>query len=693
MAWADHCSFGGREYETMKPRSFLFDGSSFKATDPWQGWMFEDTHVDEDEISVLTAYETVPWLYRAVDLRARAVASMPRALMRGDEDVSKEASYQRITDGMAQRLYMTEVALCLTASAYWLLERNVYGKNVTPRWVVPGTMKPIIAPPTGLTGFRRQVGAIQQDWPLERVVYFWLPGMKGEVGPGLAPASVALAAAGVLRNLDLFTEGFFKRGAIKATLLTVEGNPQQGEMDKLEAWWKKMLAGVKNAWNSVAIRSTVKPVVIGSSIEETTADKMTALKREDVATALGIPHSLLFSNAANYATAREDTRHFIQRTVVPECEMIAEVVNKQLLVRDGLTLVFSPDQLDEMQEDEAQRATSLKALTDAKVPLKLAMEILGYDLTEEQWAELEEAAEEPEPQPVPPQLQPFTGGQAPEAENMEEPGPDEAAMGELRKWQRKAAKRGKPVDFESGVLSPAWQAVIKARMETDFSSTFDFLKGAREKAEKRLMERMVKVLAKYWGLSAEGVVSGAGLPAEFQQELLRIIETELTLAAEEETLRTGLAIGIGFDPAAASVAAQTWAREYSYELVKGLTDVTRKVVAGAVTRFTETPGMTVGEVRDLLATAFGEQRAEAIATTEVTRAYSEAQNAYQAMMDEQGILMEREWSTSSDELVCVVCGPLEGKPEGIWASEFPKGPPAHPNCRCGLSLVYVGRKK
>jgi len=46
------------------------------------------------------------------------------------------------------------------------------------------------------------------------------------------------------------------------------------------------------------------------------------------------------------------------------------------------------------------------------------------------------------------------------------------------------------------------------------------------------------------------------------------------------------------------------------------------------------------------------------------------------------------WNTMQDEVVCPVCGPLEGAPKGEWGGQFPDGPPAHPNCRCSTSIRF-----
>ena len=144
-----------------------------------------------------------------------------------------------------------------------------------------------------------------------------------------------------------------------------------------------------------------------------------------------------------------------------------------------------------------------------------------------------------------------------------------------------------------------------------------------------------------------------------------------------------------FDPAVINVDAARWARQYSYDLVSKLTDTTRRVVGNAVSSFIETPEMTIGDLRRQLEPAFGPVRSEMIAITEVTRAYSAATNQTQQRLNQTGLPMQRVWLTRNDEKTCILCGPLDGKPESVWAAEFPDGPPRHPNCRCSLGLEVV----
>jgi hypothetical protein len=324
------------------------------------------------EVSVIEAFKSVPWLHRAILLRSDAVSGMPWSLTRadsnrGDTDVSASDEFKRITNDLANLLWQTEASLIVSAAAYWILSANRMGKNLTPRWVLSDTIEPQTDEAKGVTGFIRNVNGNKTPVPLDRMVYWWKPSLESELAPGEPEAAVAIRAAGVLLNTDRMIESYFKRGAIKVTLLTVEGNPPKEELDRLEHWWKRMITGVKRAYESIAIRAAVKPTVIGSDLKETDAKELTNQKREDIAVALGVPQSLLFQSSA-YATARhEDQLIFLERTVIPECTRIAETLNKQWLVREGVTLTFHPERLPIMQDALIARAEAVFKLTGLPV--------------------------------------------------------------------------------------------------------------------------------------------------------------------------------------------------------------------------------------------------------------------------------------------------------------------------------------
>jgi len=177
----------------------------------------------------------------------------------------------------------------------------------------------------------------------------------------------------------------------------------------------------------------------------------------------------------------------------------------------------------------------------------------------------------------------------------------------------------------------------------------------RMEAEQRMTEALARVLSKLGNQYADAIRRGEMVPDDVLREALeRTIEVELTEIAATEGRRIGQQVGVQFDPASTVSAASQWARGYSYELVSGLTDTTRKLTQRAVEKFISTPGMTRRELEDLLSPAFGRVRAEAIAVTETTRAVSAATNQYQQQLEEAGISMERIWQTRNDELVCPI---------------------------------------
>jgi hypothetical protein len=101
------------------------------------------------------------------------------------------------------------------------------------------------------------------------------------------------------------------------------------------------------------------------------------------------------------------------------------------------------------------------------------------------------------------------------------------------------------------------------------------------------------------------------------------------------------------------------------------------------------------------------ERAQMIAETETGFAYNKGADDAVKEMVNAGLMpqMEAVWSTADDELVCPICGGLEGTRIPLGGA-FPwtgagndnrkpiarQIPPAHPRCRCALMYEEVGQK-
>lgn len=92
-------------------------------------------------------------------------------------------------------------------------------------------------------------------------------------------------------------------------------------------------------------------------------------------------------------------------------------------------------------------------------------------------------------------------------------------------------------------------------------------------------------------------------------------------------------------------------------------------------------------------------RAENIARTEVIRSLNEGKQAQWKRLTDAGVInpdqWEQEWRTALDERTCPTCEPLNGERApigGFFSSDIGllSGPPAHPRCRCVVTLTLAG---
>jgi len=151
------------------------------------------------------------------------------------------------------------------------------------------------------------------------------------------------------------------------------------------------------------------------------------------------------------------------------------------------------------------------------------------------------------------------------------------------------------------------------------------------------------------------------------------------------TLMDGIAGGVDLLPKEYRVlvdfdlANQTvldYAPAYKYKWIKKIEETTRTQVQQTMGEWIRS-GEPLSTLESQLAPIFGAARAEMIAATEVTRVFAEGNRQ---AWESTGIVGSAKWATAQDELVCPICGPLDGTEIGI--GDIDAYPPAHPRCRC-----------
>ena len=690
-------------------KQLLNIGGHTKATIAIPGWAQEMIDHPEGVGNTTQAYGKVPQMYRAVMLRANALACVPFIVHKGEKLVSWP-----FPQTLSKLLSEMEASLMVAGGAYALKLQPASGGNRTVglQFLTPSSMTVKYDARTRKTEYRQRIGSMEYGpWDSERMLFMREFSFVTEVGNGLAPAQVALPAANLRIAMQDFASGFFSSGAQPMTLLTIAGNPAPTEIDRTERFFKRSMQGVRNAWRVLAMRSEVTVQPITPAINTMAMPEMHETTTREIAAAFGIPLSLLTSDSANYATAQSDMRLFYENTIKARLMMYEAALNEQVLGAMGLHIKFTPEALSIYQEDEAERSGALLNLVNAGIPLSNAMLILGYAVedvtgmtTQVETVSTSGAVVAVDAAPKALKAEPDedewldswrdgTGGDEYAAKAHRD------SMGlELKAWAKVAGKDlARALEFNCEQVVPELERYIKTQLAepgVDLAHLFenDNHKALKllTKAEKKVAAAVTAAFNRFGGRikaqAANGVVDYAGTDAMFNalaKKLAPILENVYAVQIKADVNPTGVEV----DAERFTNAAFDYAeREAGTRLNLEMNDTTIKNLQRVAAKLMLDPSLSAAQITAALYPTFSPYRATLTAVTEVTRAKAAATNGAYDLLTEYGRDVVRRWGTRVDERVCPVCGPLDNKKEPTYRKQFSDGPPAHPNCRCRIGV-------
>lgn len=209
----------------------------------------------------------------------------------------------------------------------------------------------------------------------------------------------------------------------------------------------------------------------------------------------------------------------------------------------------------------------------------------------------------------------------------------------------------------------------------------------RDELETTLAARLSKAMRAIKGLLMAALGADV-VAANVTNDVWDSVSREYTAAAIPALENTFVAASFGMMDTGAGIAidginarAASWATQYGYELVRGITDNDRKYLQAAVESFYR-DGLTLGDLTDKIARQYSPVRAEMIAITETTRAAVEGDRYYVQELGKLGAKMRGVVETNADERVCPVCGGKQGA--DVMTAGYP---PYHPRCRCTVRYV------
>jgi HK97 family phage portal protein len=416
------------------------------------------------------AYAYVPLIYRCTRLIADSLSSVELKVYKGKGDNKVEVEWPFDLD-VNDWVWKTTASILLTGASYSVKLKSVLGSNnLGLQWLNPTTVHPYLVDSQVM--FKRSgmvAGGNVNEWSWDEMLYIREFNLSDDITPGISAAGVALTDAGLIRYLTRFASYYFEQGAMPLTLLPVPENIDKDEVNRLEEKFKAITTNIANAWRILAMRTgkdTGQPFNLTPPLRDLAMPQLHEQARRSCAAAFSIPQTML-EDAANYATSKDHTKQFWTTCVRPRGKQLESALNNGLFKQMGLSCAFAFEELDVFQEDESERAGSLKSLTDSGVPLLMAMDILGYDLDNDERAQLEKMANQPIELNTP-AAQPTAPAAQPTAPVRSKPTP-EAVRSALYYWKQAALTaigKGKTPDFDTLDIEEHVADKIRAALTT-----------------------------------------------------------------------------------------------------------------------------------------------------------------------------------------------------------------------------------
>ncbi len=718
--------------------------------------------VDDEQAQELAA--TCSWVYSDIQLIANRIsgeAARPVAAYWEDGDWQEDWEHP-VNKLIARPNALISGSFMFRYLAWWyLLSGNAYVFVSTPQYGrgEPQELWPLVAnqveplpdtlreTPRGLVvdyaySIRGQVATL----PGEHIIHFRTPN-PWDYWRGLSPLTASLIAIQADTNRAKWDRDFFGvDNAIPTAVISLPAEITDSDFDRAQEEIRAEFGGRRRT--AITRAGDLSIETIQQTLADMQMSEMRLLSRDEIDRVYGVPEGIFSSASGESRMAVESL--FATNTIQPMVDYFAEEWTNGLAWFYGdpdLTIYARPlvprDKALAIQEytiyshdrtiNENRSELGLKPIKNPlaeEVPVRLLQWVAPTYPTID--------GEEPEKEPVPPQLLAFQGQQAPAPAPVEEvqetaqvgamvdaQAPEtvvaeeasKAAMEgirtELKRWQKvalgevRAGRLAGAREFVSDVLPEGVAAEVRegladAADEPAVRAVFwQATKVDPTEAIRRAVERDIERAfiqghtdGGTVGQIANGVVGpdeafDAAWRTRFQERLTARVVPALRAAAT--TLATSAAGTIGIEWQLVNQQVLAWAQQYGYGLISDLTATTQAQLQGTISSWIAS-GAPMPDLISQLTPIFNNPvRAEAIGVTEVTRLYQMANEMAwrQANIDIDAGIVGGEWRTARDEKTCPTCRPLHGQQRSLQSPGYMHPEtgemllmPAHVRCRC-----------
>lgn len=402
-----------------------------------------------DELNSEQAYTRVGIARRAVDLLANATQSIPLRVLVGDEERPELAPMKWAEVRNLAATY------AIVFGAYYFVPEKIGGK-LKLRPILPSIVTPRYERGE-LVAFQWSGDNGQQErYSPRELIWWWEQNLETSQGPGRSMLFSALTDANLINAGGKFSLAWYLRGG-PLTLLRADPNTNPAELERLTNWWGRVTRGFRSWFKGVVIRSgLVDPVVFGGDMKAGDTESITKGAEERLVAALGVPASMVFANAANYATAQQDARNLIELSAMPLAQRIYAPFDEKLFNPMGAEIKLEPETMPAFTSAMLDLSAAVVANMQAGLITKqYAQELLHYPVTPRRVSP-----------PVQAHAMPAQSSTEAQKSNETAKGLSLPIIAEISAWEKYELKRlGKPGrEFEPRHIAPADVSRIRAAL-------------------------------------------------------------------------------------------------------------------------------------------------------------------------------------------------------------------------------------
>ncbi len=350
---------------------------------PVHQWMLN--YAEESLSSPAGLVAQSPWAFRCIDIKSKTMAAIPWGIFKDGEEVEGPNDYKDRLEKVNPEMNWPDLAMATAADldvygkAFWLKVRND-SQVIGLRRLNPSTIK-IDADERGIKQFNQVLPkGGTNEFTRQDVVFFHLYDAENDFG-GVAPLQVAKRAIKIDLAADSHLEEFFLNKAMPDYIMSLETTNVE-EIKRVAEAWKREFAGKGSQHKTGWVGGGATPHQVGYAPDELALKEVRDETRKQICSSFGVPPALVgATEAANYATIREQRQSLYTEIQIPTAKYIEGVINAELSpeFEGGYEFQWKMDEIPVMQEEVNSRAKRLTWLKEAGIikPEVAALE-MGY---------------------------------------------------------------------------------------------------------------------------------------------------------------------------------------------------------------------------------------------------------------------------------------------------------------------------